>query len=77
MEENDESNKEIDFIATRGSEKMYVQVAYLINSDDEKREFGNLEKIRDNFPKLVISSDLADLSRNGITHKNIIKWLLE
>lgn len=30
MEENDKSDKEIDFIATRGSEKMYVQVAYLI-----------------------------------------------
>lgn len=68
---------EVDFIATRGNEKMYIQVAYLITSEDEKREFGNLEKINDNFPKLVISSDLADLSRKGIVHKNIISWLLE
>lgn len=70
-------DKEIDFIATRGNEKMYIQVAYLITENDEEREFGNLEKINDNFPKLVISSDLADLSRNGIVHKNIISWLSE
>lgn len=42
-----------------------------------EREFGNLMKINDNFPKLVISSDPVDLSRNGIQHKNIIDWLLE
>lgn len=43
---------------------------------DQKREFGNLEKINDNYPKYVISGDLMDLSRNGIIHKNIINFLL-
>ncbi len=70
-------NKEIDFIAYRGTEKLYIQVAYLITESDKEREFGNLLKINDNFPKLVISSDPVDLSQNGIQHKNIIDWLLE
>ena len=70
-------DKEIDFICYRGQEKLYIQVAYLINSSDELREFGNLERIQDNYPKYVVSGDLADLSRNGIIHKNIIKFLLE
>lgn len=56
---------------------MYIQVAYLVNEQDEVREFGNLEKISDNYPKYVISGDLMDLSRNGIIHKNIIEFLLE
>ena len=69
-------SNEIDFICYRGEEKLYIQVAYLITPEDAEREFGNLEKIRDNYPKYVISGDLADLSRNGIIHKNIISFLL-
>ena len=69
--------QEIDFICYKGTEKLYIQVAYLINEDDAKREFGNLEKIRDNYPKYVISGDLVDLSRNGIIHRNIIEFLLD
>ena len=37
-----------------------------------KREFGNLERIKDNYPKYVISGDLPDFSRNGIRHFNIV-----
>ncbi len=70
-------DKEIDFICYRGQDKVYIQVAYLITPSDEAREFGNLEKIKDNYPKYVISGDLLDLSRNGIIHKNIIRLLLE
>ena len=69
--------QEIDFICYKGSEKIYIQVAYLINESDMDREFGNLEKIPDNYPKYVISGDLLDLSKNGIIHKNIIDFLLE
>ena len=69
--------QEIDFICYRGNEKLYIQVAYLINEYDVKREFGNLEKVRDNYPKYVISGDLVDLSRNGIIHRNIIDFLLD
>lgn len=67
---------EIDFICYRGDEKLYLQVAYLITPADEAREFGNLEKLHDNYPKYVISGDLVDLSRNGILHRNIIDFLL-
>ena len=67
---------EIDFICYRGNEKLYIQVAYLITPANEEREFGNLERLNDNYPKYVISSDLVDLSRNGIIHRNIIHFLL-
>lgn len=70
-------DNEIDFICYRGKEKLYIQVAYLITPMDEGREFGNLEKIEDNYPKYVVSGDLLDLSRNGIIHKNIIRFLLD
>lgn len=71
-------NGEVDFIATRFSEKIYIQVAYILS--DEKvidREFNVYNKIVDNYPKYVLSMDKIDLSQNGIIHKNIIEWLLE
>lgn len=49
---------EIDFVAERGHEKIYVQATYLLASDETiKREFGNLAAIPDNYPKYVISMD--------------------
>lgn len=71
------NNQEIDFICQKGREKQYIQVAYLITEQDHEREFGNLERIPDNYPKYVISGDLPDLSENGIIHKNILQFLLE
>lgn len=68
---------EIDFVAYKGSDTLYVQVCYLLASTETvEREFGNLERIKDNYPKFVISGDLPDFSRNGIKHYNIIKFLL-
>lgn len=68
---------EIDFVAYKGSDTLYVQVCYLLASTETvAREFGNLERIKDNYPKYVISGDLPDFSRNGIKHYNIIKFLL-
>lgn len=68
---------EIDFVAYKGSDTLYVQVCYLLASvETVEREFGNLERIKDNYPKYVISGDLPDFSRNGIKHYNIIKFLL-
>jgi predicted AAA+ superfamily ATPase len=68
---------EIDFIAYRGSNILYVQVCYLLaSSETVEREFGNLERIKDNYPKYVVSGDIPDFSRNGIKHYNIIKFLL-
>lgn len=69
---------EIDFIATRDTEKLYFQVTYLLKDEKTiKREFGAYDEITDNYPKYVLSLDKADFSQNGIIHKNIIKWLLE
>ena len=68
---------EIDFVAYKGSDILYIQVCYLLASPETvEREFGNLERIKDNYPKYVISGDLPDFSRNGIKHYNIIKFLL-
>ena len=71
-------NAEVDFVATRFNEKIYIQVAYVLS--DERvidREFGVYKKIEDNFPKYVLTMDKFDLSRDGIIHKNVIDWLLE
>jgi hypothetical protein len=69
---------EIDFIATKTDEKLYIQVAYLLADDKViTREFGAYDDVNDNHPKYVLSLDKSDFSRNGIIHKNIIDWLLE
>ncbi len=71
-------NGEIDFIATRFEEKIYIQVAYILSDESViKREFDAYKKIEDNYPKYVISMDKFDFSQNGIIHKNIIDWLLD
>ena len=70
-------DKEIDFVCERRSEKIYVQVAYLLASEETAgREFGVYDSIRDNFPKYVVSLDEFDMSRNGIKHRNIRDFLL-
>lgn len=71
-------NGEIDFVATRFDEKIYIQVAYILTDESVvNREFGAYKKIDDNYPKYVISMDKFDFSQNGIIHKNIIDWLLK
>jgi predicted AAA+ superfamily ATPase len=70
-------DKEIDFVCHKRNDKLYIQVAYLLASDDTiRREFGAYDNIRDNFPKYVISLDEFDMSRNGIKHRNIRDFLL-
>ena len=70
-------DKEIDFVCERRSEKIYVQAAYLLASEETAgREFGVYDSIRDNFPKYVVSLDEFDMSRNGIKHRNIRDFLL-
>lgn len=70
---------EIDFVATRNGEKTYIQVTYLLASKEtEEREFKPLEKINDNYPKMVLSMDkIWGDDRNGIVRKNIMDFLLE
>lgn len=70
-------DKEIDFVCDRRGEKLYVQVAYLLASDETiRREFGAYDNIRDNYPKYVVSLDEFDMSSNGIKHRNIRDFLL-
>lgn len=68
---------EIDFVAVRDGKKCFIQVAYLLASEETvKREFGAYRKITDASPKFVMSLDKIDFSRNGIVHMNVIDFLL-
>ncbi len=69
---------EIDFVAQKQNKTKYIQVAYLLGSEYTiKREFGNLEKIKDNYEKIVISTDkFFPNDRNGIEHIYLIDFLL-
>ena len=70
-------DKEIDFVCHKRDEQLYVQVTYMLASDETvQREFGAYDNIRDNFPKYVVSLDEFDMSRNGIKHRNIRDFLL-
>jgi hypothetical protein len=68
---------EIDFVAEKQNEKIYIQAAYLIPDEKtHKREFGNLLKIKDNYTKMVISMDeMASGNFKGIEHWHIRKFL--
>ncbi len=68
---------EIDFIAINGKEKIYIQVAYLLATEETiEREFSVLETIPDNYPKYVVTMDEIDRSRKGIKNINIRRFLL-
>lgn len=70
-------DKEVDFVCDKHGEKLYVQVTYLLASEETiNREFGVYDNIRDNYPKYVVSLDEFDMSRNGIKHRNIRDFLL-
>ncbi|RPH31664.1 MAG: ATP-binding protein [Bacteroidales bacterium] len=70
--------QKIDFIATKNSQKIYIQIAYLLADNKTiEREFGALEKVSDNYPKIVLSLDKhLDTNRNGIAWSNLIAFLL-
>lgn len=70
-------NKEIDFICHDRNEKIYIQITYLLASEETiDRKFSVYDSISDNFPKYVVSMDELDMSRNGIKHRNIRDFLL-
>jgi predicted AAA+ superfamily ATPase len=69
--------EEIDFIGVKGSGPIYIQAAYLLpDKKTQEREFGNLLKIGDNYPKYVVTMDEVDMSQNGIKHMNVKDFLL-
>ena len=71
---------EVDFVCTKSGQTIYVQASYIIAEDTtRKREFGPLAKIRDNYPKYVISATpyLTQRNENGIIHLSLRKFLTE
>lgn len=70
---------EVDFIARKNFEEyFYIQVSYSIASEKaEDREYRVFEKIKDNYPKYLLTLDPLLQSRNGIFHKNLIEFLKE
>lgn len=71
-------DKEIDFVATKQNEKIYVQVTQEIKSEKtQKREYEQLLEIRDNYPKYVVmADDFAGGNYEGIKTMNIVVFLL-
>ena len=71
-------NAEIDFIATNADEKIYIQVTESMTGEDaRKRELAPLQKVRDNYEKIVLSLDPGiETSYEGIKSKKLIDWLL-
>jgi len=75
-----QGQKEIDFIATRQNAKIYIQVAYMLESEKTvAREFSPLLDVKDNYPKYVLSMDskIWGDGYEGITRMNIIDFLLK
>lgn len=71
-------NYEIDFIARKDNDKIYIQVSYnLSNKKTLEREIKPLLSIQDNYPKYLISMDRENYSTKGIKHVNAIHFLTE
>ena len=70
---------EVDFIATRADDKLYIQVTEsMTNEDTHRRELAPLQKIKDNYEKIVLSLDTGmDTSYDGIKSLNLIDWLID
>ena len=69
---------EVDFIATKADEKLYIQVTESMASEDVRaRELAPLMKIQDNYEKIVLSLNPGmDNSYDGIKSMNLIDWLI-
>jgi uncharacterized protein len=72
-------NTEVDFVCKNSTgEVEYYQVAWqMTNENTVKREFGALEKINDNYPKYLLTTDSFTQNRSGIKHINVFNWLLK
>jgi predicted AAA+ superfamily ATPase len=75
----DWQTQEIDFVAEKNNERVYIQVAYVLTEQSTiDREFGNLALIPDNYRKLVVSMDPSFTNTvNGIEHWNLLRFLEE
>ena len=69
---------EVDFVADKSDDRLYLQVCYVLTPENTDREFAPLEAIADNYEKVVLSTDtLLSFNRSGIRQKNIIGFLME
>lgn len=69
---------ELDFVADKADDRLYVQVCYVLTDENTEREFAPLKAIADNYQKIVLSTDtLLSFNLDGIRQKNIIAFLLE
>ena len=67
---------EVDFVCKKPGKTTYIQVAQsIMDPNTRDREFRPLNKIKDNYPKYVLSMDEINLSSNGIIHMNILEFL--
>lgn len=67
---------EIDFVAFKNKSRIYVQVAQTVASEEVKeREFASLLKVKDGYPKYLMSMDELDQTSSGIAHMNILDFL--
>ena len=72
-------NSEVDFIASKADDKLYVQVTESMQSEDVRvRELRPLQAIRDNYEKIVLTLDTGfNTSYDGIKALNLVEWLLD
>jgi len=73
------NDREIDFVVQKANnEREYYQVAFTVNNEKTfKREISAFDKIKDNYPKILLTLDFDNTSINGIQKTNVIDWLLE
>lgn len=71
-------NGEVDFVVQKhDGNREYYQVAYTVNDEKTlKRELSSLEKIKDSYPKYLLTTDFDNINYNGIQKINILDWLL-
>ena len=69
------NGSEVDFVCRNYNETFYIQVCDEIHESDIEREFGPLLKIKDAYPKYIVSRDKSDKSFDGIKHINLLKFL--
>jgi len=73
------NDKEIDFVVQKANNQIeYYQVAFTVNDEKTfKRELSAFERIKDNYPKYLLTLDYDNVNIDGIQKLNVIDWLLQ